>query len=434
MAKKEETFHKLENYVVSVDLGATEFRGIIGKEDKDGKIEIVAYDSVVGKGIKRGCIQNISDVSFQINKLCTNLQNRLDKIKNTEKKLEDTIKTQITKVYVSLNGCSIETKSHNIRRVMGGDTVTKELMEDFIQENKKVGIDRDSEFLDIIQQECSIDDEDTYDNVIGTRCDVINAKYKLIIGKESLRRNITDSLKDSNRNLAGTFVSPIAVSDTAVGKNEKELGCMVVDFGDTSTGVSIYWKGYMRFAFVIPLGCSLITKDLCELKLTEIEANSLKNALPCMPLDNDIEISLDENRHVMANTAIGIISSRIEQILDYVNACVEESHLRLGSQLDSMVMIGRGSTMKGLKEKAENHTGLRTRIGTLNKEKFAENKELGEIQNEYLRFAPALGTLIQAVKNQEVEDSCIEYKYQVERNKWSKFEALRNIFNSELPK
>lgn len=429
--KKEPVKHPLKDVFVAVDLGATEFRGVVGKLDENnpGKVRVLAMETVAGKGIKRGCIQNVYEVNGCINKLCKGLQNRLDQKNNAGKTdKRDRIKTTITKVYVALNGISIDTESNRVSRKMGGNTVTSELLEEFMVENRRFAIASDNTFLDIVPQEAIIDDEDTYGNLVGTRCEAITAKYKLIVGKKSLLDNLKDCLNENKLELAGYTIAPVAAGDAILGPNEKELGCVLVDMGDTSTGVSIYWKGLLRFTFVIPLGSSLVNKDLAALKVTETVADKLKLIGGCneVSVEDNYEIELPNDRLVDLKTVHEIIRLRWEEIFDFVGQCIEKSGLKVGGQLENLILAGRASQQKELIPMVEAQLGLKTRIGRLDSPKIyfdedVENSNMmagGEMNR--LRFASVLGTLLNA------KESCLEYVYE-EEPAASLFDRIRNV-------
>ena len=143
---------------MAIDLGASEIRGLVGKRTQDGKMDIVASEAIPSKGIMQGLIYNIDDVAFSINDLCKKMENRLENQQNKEKSNEEKIKITITKVYVALNGKSINTITNTVTRRPGGKTVTKELLDEFMEENRNASLASGKMLLDIIPQEYIVDD------------------------------------------------------------------------------------------------------------------------------------------------------------------------------------------------------------------------------------------------------------------------------------
>ena len=431
--KKNETkYHELEGYVIAIDLGSTEFRGIVGKKVGNGKIELIAKDSVAGQGINKGCIQNVEDVKYGISRLCKMLENRLNTKLNEGKAPQDRISTEVRRVYISLNGASIDTSNNSASRKMGGNTITRELVEEFDNENRRYPIGNDNELLDIIPQECIIDDEDRpFDQMLGTRCESVTAKYKLVHGKKSLRQNLEDVLGELNLKLAGYVLSTIAEGNVMLTDEEKELGCVLVNYGHTSTGVSVYYKKLLKFTFVMPLGSKMIAKDLTTLKLTENQAKEIKECCACVvdPKRGEYTITMNE-REINSSTINEIIARRIQQMLGYVNACIDQSGLKIGSQLEKLILTGGGSKQKGLKTMAMEEIGLEVGRGQLHNNKLVSADKFFDDKNEEQRFSQSLGTIVTATED------CFEYKLEMEPTKKTLFQTFKEMalgtFTEEL--
>ena len=414
---------------MAIDLGASEIRGLVGKRTQDGKMDIVASEAIPSKGIMRGLIYNIDDVAFSINDLCKKMENRLENQQNKEKSNEEKIKITITKVYVALNGKSINTITNTVTRRPGGKTVTKELLDEFMEENRNASLASGKMLLDIIPQEYIVDDTPTT-NPIGCPCEVINAKYKMLIGDKSLIENLKSSLEKVNLELAGYTISPIASADALLSENEKELGCLLVDFGASTTNVAIYYKNLMKFAFVIPIGSDTITNDLQSLKIVHEDAILLKKKGNCF-LDmskDDFSFTLPRSgqKEIKYKTICKMIESRMDNILSYVKVCIDNSNLKVGPEIDQMVITGRGSELRGLIGKSANKLGLQPHCGKIRMQDTTGNISLDN------SFAVALGTLMQAT------DSCVSYRDKQmpaapkkEKKGMAFLKAIGTLFDSE---
>ena len=60
----------------------------------------------------------------------------------------------------------------------------------------------------------------------------------------------------------GFVVRQIAEGDMVITNEEKMLGCVLVDFGAETTGVSVYKSGHLQYFATLPLGSRNITLDI----------------------------------------------------------------------------------------------------------------------------------------------------------------------------
>src|SRR5690606_34550320 len=78
-------------------------------------------------------------------------------------------------------------------------------------------------------------------NPVGITCSVIEANYKMIVGRPNIIANIQKSIRDRAQvDIAGYTVGALASASIALNEEEKELGCAFIDFGGGTTTLSIY--------------------------------------------------------------------------------------------------------------------------------------------------------------------------------------------------
>ena len=112
---------------------------------------------------------------------------------------------------------------------------------------------------------------------IGLGCSRIEAHYKLLVGRPSLRHAVTTNMAEQIKlDVAGVVVAPLALADLILTEQEKLKGCALIDFGAGVTSVTMYKDGSLAGLYVIPLGSHLITRDLMSLGMPEKEAERVK--------------------------------------------------------------------------------------------------------------------------------------------------------------
>ena len=409
----------INNLIVAVDLGTSKICGVVGRKDHYGCVEIIAFESMASKGIKRGLISNLEDAAFSIKTILLLLQNKINILFNERDQETEKKNYVITGVYVGLGGRSIKTLTSKVPRNLGEMEVTQAIVNTLYEENSRIKID-DGEILEIVSQEYLVDDSKEI-NPVGCICTRIEGRYKLIVGHPALRGNLNKCFEKLDRKVQDFLLSPVATASAVLHKEEKESGCAMIDFGAGTTSLVIYYKNILRHVCVFPFGSNVITKDITDLKMSEEVAERLKvkcgSAMEKLTDDSHVPLSAfggKEGKSVSIKILAGIIEARVDEMLE--NICYQMEKSGLMNSIDSIVITGGASQLNHLTEKLEMRTGLDIRFGLPN-QKIAANMD-----RQYLRveYAQLIGLLIHAQKN------CVEEKEHREpvkktqqKKKWS---------------
>jgi cell division protein FtsA len=332
----------MTDYIVAIDLGTSHITGIVGEKNADGTFSIIACGTEDSSScIHRGNIYNVDDTA--------------EHVTNLIRKLERSLKGgYIDKVYVGVGGQSLRTIDHvEAKDIENGEVVTKDDIRMLKEQCRKYKIDL-KDVLDIAPAVYYVDGNKDA-NPVGVSCKRLEARYKIVIGRESIRRELAKSIKDRcKKEIAGIIVSPPALADAMLSKEDKELGCALVDFGAGVTSVTIYKNGDLLHSIVIPLGANLITRDIGTLQLTEAESEKLKIEYGCAILqkeeDDKVTVNMESSdREISINDLNAIVEARAKEIVENVSARIKEviDVKALGS---GIVLAGRASELDRLPE------------------------------------------------------------------------------------
>jgi cell division protein FtsA len=334
----------MTNYIAAIDLGTSHITGIVGVKNTDGTFSIVANETKNQLScIRRGNIHNLKDTANHVADLV--------------KKLESHLKGDyIDKVYIGIGGQSLRTVDHVESKDLEGAVVTEDDITALEEQCKNYKPDLALDVLDRIPTAYYLDGR-REKNPAGISCKRFEAHYKLVIGRASICRNIHNSIRNqAKKEVAGIIVSPLALADAMLSKEEKELGCALVDFGAGTTSVCVYKDEDLLHLSVIPLGGNLITHDIVSsLPLTEAEAEKLKkehgSAIVREEEENDV-ISTDMDsvdRKIKKNDLNAIIEGRAKEIVENVYARISEA-TELKALGSGIVLAGCATELKHLPE------------------------------------------------------------------------------------
>ena len=281
------------DFIAAIDLGSSHMVGMVGAKGPAGTLSIIAYEVENSDTcIRRGCVYNIKDAAGKIVRLIRKLENKLGG-------------SRIGKIYVGVGGQSLRSINHAVSKVLGSGTVTEEVLKELDQECRQYRPDM-LDVLDIAAPVYYLDNQPET-HPIGLGCSRIEAHYKLLVGRPSLRHAVTTNMAEQIKlDVAGVVVAPLALADLILTEQEKLKGCALIDFGAGVTSVTVYKDGSLAGLYVIPLGSHLITRDLMSLGMPEKEAERVKHTYGNAIWEKD-----NEQQMVTVDLADGQHSSEI---------------------------------------------------------------------------------------------------------------------------
>jgi cell division protein FtsA len=333
----------MTDYIVAIDLGTSHITGIVGERNADGTFSIVACETEKPYScIRRGNIHNLDDTA--------------DHVVNLKKILESHLKgSYIDKVYVGVGGQSLRTIDHvEGKDIAEGTAVTKDDIKELRERCKKYVPDL-QDVLGIAPAAYYLDGR-RETKPVGVPCKRFETHYKLIVGRASIRRDILNSIQDRAKiKVAGIIVSPLALADAMLSKEEKELGCALVDFGAGVTSVCVYKNEDLLHMSIIPMGGNLITRDIASLQLTEVIAEKIKkeHGSAVFQKEEDSEVISAEmegtDRKIAVTDLNAVIEGRAKEIVENVHARISEV-AELKSLGSGIVLAGRAAELRNLPE------------------------------------------------------------------------------------
>jgi len=336
-----------KEFIVAIELGSSKITGVAGKKNLDGSTSILAVaqeDSTAC--IRKGVVYNIDKTV-----LC---------LTNIVKKLEITLKTKIAHVYVGVGGQSIKSVRNVIVKELSTETiVTQEMVNELMDANRNMSYP-EQEILDAVTQEYKVDNQYQLDPV-GIQCSRLEGNFLNILWRKAFYRNLNKCFDNAGIAIAEMYLAPLAMADCVLTEIEKRSGCVLIDLGDNTTTVSVYYKNILRHLAVIPLGGNNITKDIASLQMEEQEAErmKLKHASAFtdnIDIDNTLTLPIDQDRQVESRRFIEIVEGRLEEIIE--NAWFQVPNEYFDKLLGGIILTGGGSNMPNIERAFRNHTHI----------------------------------------------------------------------------
>jgi len=328
-----------DKVIVAIELGSSKISGVAGQIMGDGSLKILAYAGVSSSScIRHGAVYNLDKTA--------------NAIAEVVERLNAILSTNIEKVYVGYNAKGLKSIISKVEHEFDEETVVSlEVLDDMFQQCSEIEYEG---YVNLFQesQEYIVDNKrSTETDPMGVACRSLGGSYLNIILKKQVADYIAQCFKMAQVDIIDGYVAPMVQADAILTEDDRQQGCVLVDYGADTTTVSVYKNGMLRYLRVIPLGSSLITRDLSAvLKIETDQAEQLKCTYGLCNLigsQDDSETIMVNDRKVLLKEIGDIIEARNEEIIR--NVC---SQIKASGYSEviyaGIVLTGGGSQLRQL--------------------------------------------------------------------------------------
>lgn len=349
-----------QSLVAGLDVGSNQVCCVAGVIDDDARLVKVLGSSVIAcsDGIKAGAVINVQEASMAIGRAF--------------EEAEKSAGSQISNVILAVHGNFVKADgSKGVANIYHHNReITEETIANALDSAKKIiKLNPDHEILQIVPKEFILNQQKGIQNPIGMEGTYIEVDTQAFIASSS---NIATIMKAVGTQCDEKVYSYLAASDIIVTKEEKELGCLVVDFGGLTTGLVHYYDGILRYTDEVQAGSDYITRDIMhKLRASYAVSKEVKEtqgaAFVTQNFENkEFEYKGADGRSVRKYDRIqllDVIQPRVEQILDFIDNEMKKSPYGNEFLSGGIILTGGGSLLEGLPEAFEKYFGCSVRIG-----------------------------------------------------------------------
>jgi cell division protein FtsA len=424
--------------VVGLDIGTTKICAIVGRRNKNGKIEVLGIGKAESAGVTRGVVSNIDKTVQGITQAV--------EIAGAQSNVE------IKVVNVGIAGQHIKSLQHRgliTRRDLESEISRKDI-DKLVEDMFNLVMPPGEGIIHVIPQEFTVDGEPGIKDPIGMAGVRLEANFHIISGQTAAIKNIVKCVNKAELESVDLILEPLASSESVLSDEEKEAGVVLVDIGGGTTDIAIFHEGIIRHTAVVPFGGNSITEDIREgLSVLRNIAEQLKirfgSALAEENKENEIVcvpgLRGREPKEISVKNLAFIIQARMEEIIEHVYFEIKSSGYDK-KLIAGIVVTGGGAQLKHLPQLVEFFTGLDCRIGYPN-EHLAKNEVLPKNVYEDLQspmYATGIGLLIKGVQKMEydglpptvaVEDVKKKIKGKPQEKKPSWIDMLKDYIKDE---
>ncbi|GAB4219303.1 MAG: cell division protein FtsA [Candidatus Microgenomates bacterium] len=386
-----------DTIITGIDIGSSKIATLVGiKPDESSEIKIIGFNSTPARGIKKGLIVDIKEVT--------------DAVEESVEKAERMAGHKINNVFVSVGGPHIASlNSHGIVAISNPQgEITDADVERVIEAARAISLSTTRQIIEIVPRDFIVDGQNGIKNPVGMTGVRLETDTHIITASSTNLKNIERVLDDLGLVNSGFVFSGLASAEAVLTDTEKELGVVLVDIGGGKIDLAIFVEGALSYSSSIPIGARHITNDIAVgLRVSLDSAEKIKlylsKNLTSKKKSSQFDFSslnLPESlTDVSLSTLVdGIIAARLEEIYKLIFEEIEKSGFSQNIP-SGLVITGGGSLTVGMIETGKRVVGLPIRIGI-------PDKVSGLVdETNDPQYASSIGLLLYGFKNIINKDS-----------------------------
>ncbi|MFC1694106.1 cell division protein FtsA [Candidatus Latescibacterota bacterium] len=348
-----------ENIKVGLDIGTTKIAAVIARFEDDVAPVIIGVGTSPCEGLKRGVVINLEKTVEAINKAVSDAERMAD--------------VEVREAYIGIAGDHI--KSLNSRGVIAvsrtDHTITEKDIDRVIDAAKAIRMPDEREIIHIIPQEYIVDNQDGIKNPLDISGVRLEAEVHIVTGAITSIQNVIKCVNRAGIEVSDMVLEPLASSMSILTRDERELGCTLLDIGGGTTDLAVFHDEAIRYTSVIGIGGKNVTSDIAIGLRTPVEyAEQIKLSDGCtlrsmIPKNTTIQVpgpGESKPRNVSLEMLGTIIEPRMEELFTLAKQEIIKNNFESITGA-GVVLTGGASLLRGSAELAEQIFDMPVKIG-----------------------------------------------------------------------
>ncbi len=351
------------NLISGLDIGSNKIRMVVGQMAVDPSnyldLQILGAVEYNSEGVYKGRVNSLEDL--------------VSSISGCLERAERMVGLPIDSVWVGVNGADmmLQTSKGIVAVSKSNNEINEEDVSRALEASRSLATPLNYEILHVLPKKYIVDNQMNIKDPVGMTGMRLEVDSNIILGSASQIKNLTKAVYRTGLEIDDLVLSVLACGESVLTKRQKELGTVVVDFGNSTTNLAIFEEGELLHAAVLPFGSENITNDLAiGLRVSVEIAEEVKNRFgDCRTnvvnraeMVNLLEAGASETEQVKQKYINEIIQARMEEILQKVDGELKKAQ-RSCMLPAGAVFTGGGAKLPGLVEVAKKVLCLPASLG-----------------------------------------------------------------------
>lgn len=340
------------NISTGIDIGTYQIKVVVASRSKTGdKIvpKIIGTGYAESKGLRHGCILNISDAVKAIRSAVAQAEKASgERIKNASISASGIgLGAIVSSGQTAISRADAEITDIDVAKAV--EASQSEISQTYLM-NRTI--------IHYSVMQYKVDGRTTIGSPIGMKGMRLEVKTLFISCLENHLSDAVEAIKEAGIHVSEVIAAPMAASLVTLSKSQKMAGCVLANIGSETVSIVVFENEAPVSLEVFPIGSSDITKDIAL----------------------GLRIPLEEAEEVKKGSIIGvnyprkkleeIVSARLSDIFELIEAHLKKIG-RNGLLPAGIIITGGGSGIDMIEEMARSSLRLPSRIGTVS---FGESR------------------------------------------------------------
>lgn len=364
--------------IAAIDIGSSKTACLITRViDDEGTAEVIGFGHVASKGVKSGIIIDLKETEKSVKDAVHAAENMASKtmggfpLRDVVMSIPSTYtKSSRANATISIMGQEIEQADINMALL--------KLEEQELDDTHAV--------IHSIPVAYAVDGHSGVENPVGMHADSLKVDMHCVKAEVTALKNVISVAEFNHLDVDCLCIAPYASGLASLVKDERDMGCLVIDMGAGVTSYAVFYQGAMIHAGAVPVGGMHVTTDLAAGLNTSFQnaerikvlygscASSLSDSNETIDVQTLGEESNIHDHQVPRATLVSIIRPRLEEIFEMIRGDIDVNSMDgytggrvvltggacqlagvrdlTGVMLNKQVRVGKPVSLKGLPEMA----------------------------------------------------------------------------------
>ena len=384
------------NYICALDLGSSKIACALAELKKGGVTENIFLESVPSKGIKKGRLIDIQEISASLDRL-------LEIVKKKSGR-------NIHFVYINIYGQDVSTRHSQATIPLaerGNKLITLSDVRRVTEEARILGSSLEEEIIQTIPFSYTVDDRDNITNPLGLYGHKLGVDLFLILVKSSYLQSIERLFNRLGYEIKHLFLSGLATSKVVLNKDSIKNGLYIFcDIGADLTEIVVFEDAILKHIETLIVGGDDLTEEIAQsFKIPFELAEEIKRSLAYVvdegktQEDKEVMIKKDGCYKPISQAKVReVLVSKTELICRSIKERLDEIVAK-DKAINGIFVGGRTVLIGGFLEIMETILGVPIKMIVGSQLPFIFSKRIDTVSStpRFLNYATSLGILYEAM-------------------------------------
>ena len=345
--------------VAAIDVGTTKVCTLIGDLDPEGKPRVLGVGITTSRGMKRGTIDDMVEVTTAIRRSVELAEASAGGIK------VGPATVGLAGSHVGgLNNKGLTAVTHPNR------PITEDDVERALDSARTLAIPSNREVVHVLARHYVVDGTEQVTNPVGMHGHRLDVEAHIVTGAVSAMQNLKRCATAAGISVEQLVLEPLASVEAVLDEEERSHGVIMADIGGGTTDIAVILNGAVYHTSVLPVGGDSITNDLVVGLRTPFHAAEeakeiYGHAIPsAVSADETVEVDAfgaEGRRTISRRRLCEIVQARMEEILEMIGADVRRAGLT-DLTAAGLVLTGGAANLEGVEQLAGEVLAMPVRV------------------------------------------------------------------------